>query len=568
MNSFDDPAFFHQLFHGIPEAITILDDQDRVIVVNRQFEKTFGYALEDIRGHRINDLVLPAEYLDEGIRYSRLVLSGTPLVNVTGTRRRADGSHVHVSITARPIFLEGRQAAILVMYRDISDQIILLDSIDTHIWYLKEPGMYGAVNQAHAEFYGFAKHDMQNRRMEEFFGPEKAAPLEEHNRDVFERDQPATVERWTRRADGEIRLLKISKKPCREEAGQIRYVVCTAEDITELRRQENRLRLLSSMVEQSADPMIHFDSDYRISYMNPAAERQLGWTLDELRGEDPAIFNAEENSREVQEVILKAIMAGQVYEGRVRNRRKDGSVYVAQLRIAPIMDDQGEIIGFVDVKRDITAEQKELETKELLLREVQHRVKNNLATVVSLLTLQAGGVEDPVAVNALNDARRRIEAMLTVYEALHLTSHSGRIDLQTYLQDLIERLEETLHTPCPIEYLSDHEPTPIESSAAISLGMIVNELLTNAVKHAFPPDEPAREKWIRVELAREERESGSPSYRIAVADNGVAIPDNIDLENEVASLGLTLVKSLVQKLRGDLVIERNGGTRCTVTVPI
>lgn len=572
MKSFENPAFFHQLFHGIPEAVVILDEKDRVIVVNEQFETFFGYDRDAVRGHYINDLVVPVEYLEEGIRNSKLVLAGNPLINTTGIRRRADGTQVHVSITARPVYLEGRQAAIVVMYRDISDQIILLDSIDTHIWYLKDPGTYGAVNQAHTEFYGLSKQDMENRRMEEFFGSEMSAPLREHNRDVFERGMPTTVERWTRRADGEVRLLKIAKKPCYEKDGQIRYVVCTAEDITEIRQQENQLRLLSSMVEQSADPMVHFDSNYRITYMNPAAERQHGWTLEELKGRDPILFNAEEKGEEVQEEIRRTIMSGRIYEGRVRNRRKDGSVYVAQLRIAPIMNDQGEIIGFVDVKRDITEEQKELETKELLLREVQHRVKNNLATVVSLLTLQAGSIEDTTAVNALNDARRRIEATLTVYEALHLSSESGRIDLKAYLADLIVRLEETLHTPCPITFLCDERDAPIESNAAISLGMIVNELLTNAVKHAFPQEaaeseKPPRESRIQVELRRVEADADSAAYHVAVADNGISIPEEIDIHTETGSLGLTLVQSLVEKLRGQVVVDREGGTRFTVIVP-
>lgn len=567
MNAFENPAFFLQLFQGIPEAVAILDSEDRVVVVNDAFEKFFGFSRDRIRGSKINDLVVPEEYLEEGLRNSRMVLDGTPLVDSTAVRRRADGTRVHVSITARPIYLEGRQAAIVALYRDISDQVILLDSIDTHIWYLKEPEKYGAVNEAHATFYGLAKEDMQNRRMAEFFGSTMAAPLVESNREVFRNAMPTTVERWTRRADGDTRLLRITKKPRFDTQGQIVYVVCTAEDITVARQQENRLRLLSTMVEQAADPMVHLDVNYRISYMNPAAEQHYGWTLEELRGSDPIIFNAEENKDQIQEEIRATTGGGRVYEGRLRNRRKDGSVYMAQIRIAPIIDDDGAIIGFVDSKRDITAEQQELEAKELLLREVQHRVKNNLATVVSLLTLQSAGMEDPVAVEALHDARRRIEAMLTVYEALQLTSDCGEINLTEYLQDLIHRLEATLHSHHSIRFTTGDEPAFLESSAAISVGMIVNELLTNAVKHAFPGDHfPEYDDSSRITVELLQQEAGVDGYTITVADNGISMPDT-GTDTSGGSLGLTLVHSLVDKLQGEIRIERGGGTRIIVRFP-
>ncbi len=567
MNSFRNPAFFHQLFQGIPEAVVILDSDDRVVVVNQQFETFFGYDAEAARGRPINDLVVPKEYLQEGIRCSSMVLEGTPINKMSSIRCRADGTRVNVSITARPIYLEGRQAGIVVMYRDISDQVILLDSIDTQLWYLKDPDTYGAVNDAHARFTGHLKMEMENRRLEEIFDPDEARELKNSNRDVFERGFPTTIERWARRADGEKRLLRIRKNPRFDAPGQIRYVVCSAEDITQTRERENQLRLLSSMVEQSADPMVRTDADYRITYMNPAAERHYGCTLEEVHGSSPGIFNAEENAVEIQREIESTIRAGHVYEGRVRNRRKDGTTFMAQLRIAPITDDEGAIIGFVGIQRDITEQQRELETKELLLREVQHRVKNNLATVVSLLTLQTAGLNEPVAVDALNDVRRRIEAMLTVYETLHVSAETGTIDLGSYLEDLIKRLQETLDSRNPISFYNETGAVPINSSSAISVGMIVNELLTNAVKHAFP-DERAGTIYVTITGERSNpTDSGERQCRIIIADDGVSIPEDVHASGTGGGLGLTLVRSLVSKLRGSLDLERDGGTRFTLRFP-
>jgi PAS domain S-box-containing protein len=565
MSSAASTTFFRQVFHAIPEAVAILDGENRVLTVNERFLQFFGYTREECAGRVIDDLVVPDVYREEGERYARMVLVGGATLDTTATRCRRDGTLVDVAITAQPLHESGQPTAIVAMYRDISDRTILLDSIDTHIWYLTSPGVYGAVNEAHARFLGRPKVELQNRPMEEVFGAEKARELIASNGVIFSDGKPLTIDRWSIRADGEERLLRIRKKPRYDATGAVAYVVCTAEDITGEREQENTLRMLSSMVEASADPMIRLDRDYRITYMNSAAEEHYGWTLEEVAGRDPGIFNAEEGADEIQTEIRNTIYNGKVFEGRLRNRKKDGTVYVAQLRIAPITDREDEIIGFVDVQRDITADQQELEHKELLLREVQHRVKNNLATVVSLLTLQASGVAEESTAAALTDARRRIEAMLTVYESLHVSSATGTIDVAAYLESLVGRLRETFSSTVPIVCRSVDHPVVADSNAAISIGMIVNELLTNAVKHAFPGD---REGTITVELQREMYPPTSGTwYRLSVADDGIAIPKDIG-ESTGVSLGLTLVHSLVDKIGGTLSVERDGGTRFTILFPL
>lgn len=560
MNTFDNPALFHQIFHGIPEAIAILDDRDRVLTVNTRFEQFFGYHADAIVGHCINDLVLSEEYRQQGEHYSKVVLEGTPL-EVTATRARSDGTPVQVAISARPLYLEGRQAAIVVMYRDISEHVLLLDSVDTHIWYLKSPDRYGTVNEAHARFTGRRKEELDNCYLTEIFPRDEARRLRADNEEVFRSGKAATLERWTRRADGADRLLRITKKPWFDPHGRIKYVVCTAVDITNIHERDNTLRLLSSMVENSADPMIHTDAEYRITYMNPAAETFYGWTLEDVRGKSPGLFNAEENRDEIQRELWKTISGGSVYEGRLLNRRKDGTTYPAHIRIAPIFGRDKEIIGFVDVQRDVTTDQKALEARDLLLREVQHRVKNNLATVVSLLSLQTDQQDDPAVSNALSDTRRRIEAILTVYESLHDSEQTGTLDVDSYLRSLIERLAPSLTTRIPITYSGVADPpAPVESTVAISVGMIINELVTNAVKHAFP-DAPADAR-IAVDLRRQDG-----TFRLRVNDNGVSLPVDVSAGGAGSGLGLTLVHSLVEKIEGTLGIDRAGGTTFTICLP-
>lgn len=496
MNFLERPEFFFQLFQSIPDPAVILDHQDRVVQVNQEFTRVFGYAQPDVTGRSINSLVVPRELENEGEQFSHQVLSGNRLYAET-MRCTSTGVCIPVAISSSPIYLDGSQAAVFVMYRDISaireanrEREILLDTVDTHIWYLRDPGTYGTMNAAHARYHGRTVEQMSNRPLAEFFGEQYAGQVAQWNEANFVSPQRETVERWVTRHDGVRRLFRIIKTPVVRPDGTVERVVCSGEDITEAWEQQNQLRLLSYMVEHSSTPMMRMDTEYRICYMNGAAEKQYGWTQEELTGKSPGVLNAEENAPEIQEDIRATLARGESWSGRLRNRRKDGSVFTASIFVAPITGHNGELIGYVDVSHDVSQEQSELEYRELLLREIHHRVKNNLATVVSLLSLQAAGVEDPAALAALTQASSRIEAMLTVYESLNESESYRQIQLPVYLRDLMARIQETTRGST-IRFLEEVDQLPVENSAAVSLGMIVNELVTNADKYAYPP-QPVR----------------------------------------------------------------------------
>jgi PAS domain S-box-containing protein len=125
-------------------------------------------------------------------------------------------------------------------------------------------------------------------------------------------------------------------------------------DITERKQAEKRLRSLTSMVEQSTDSIISTDTQFRITYMNPASEKLYGCSFDEVRGETPGIFNAEPNSDELQQAIYETISAGKTYTGEWLNKRKDGSTFYCQFKISPLFDESDNIIGYMGSQSDIT----------------------------------------------------------------------------------------------------------------------------------------------------------------------------------------------------------------------
>ena len=203
---------------------------------------------------------------------------------------------------------------------------------------------------------------------------------------------------------------------------------------------------------------------------------------------------------------------------------------------AEMHNETGDPGGFVCVASNISQRKRRspaprsLEEKELLLKEVHHRVKNNLQVISSLLNLQARELGDPEIARLFRESQGRIRSMALIHEQLYRSSDLARIDFAAYVEDLVGHLEQGLgHKAAPVEFHLDVEPLPLPLDLAIPCGMIVNELVSNALEHAFPD---GRAGEIQVMFTQD-----AAGYCLAVADNGVGI--DIDRNDaEPTSLGL------------------------------
>jgi PAS domain S-box-containing protein len=197
--------------------------------------------------------------------------------------------------------------------------------------------------------------------------------------------------------------------------------------------------------------------------------------------------------------------------------------------------------------------QQSLAEKEVLLREVHHRVKNNLSVVDGLLSMQARYITDVEALKSLSDSQRRIHTMSLIHEQLHHSQDLDKVDFCEYLQRLVVNLYSSSNFSADqIELKLDLNSTLLNIDTAISLGLIVNELLTNAFKYAFPND---MKGLIEVILYHD----AAGKLHLTIRDNGIGIPQNIDIYS-TASLGLRLVKILTQQLRSTLDLSCSQGT--------
>jgi PAS domain S-box-containing protein len=243
------------------------------------------------------------------------------------------------------------------------------------------------------------------------------------------------------------------------------------------------------------------------------------------------------------------ILAVQTYEEGLRYTEKDKDilVFVSEQTAMAIERKQRE--------EQIKAS---LHEKEVLLKEIHHRVKNNLAIINELLELQAGFFKEQEHLDLFESSKNRIRAMALVHETLHKSDDITRIDSAVYIDNLVNHLTLAYGGGGKnIDLKSRIDTIPMSIDTAIPCGLIINELVTNAYKHAFPEN---RQGEIAVGLSADENNRVS----LTVSDNGIGLPHDLDISKS-SSIGLQLVDILTRQLDADLSIERNGGTRFRIT---
>jgi PAS domain S-box-containing protein len=263
-----------------------------------------------------------------------------------------------------------------------------------------------------------------------------------------------------------------------------------------------------------------------------------------------------------------ALMRNQAYNGReIVIERPDGRRLTALAYANPIQDEARRLLGAVNVLVDITERkqaeerlQASLHEKEVLLKEVHHRVKNNLQIIVSLLFLQSDQLKDPEDVTLFEDTQNRVKSMALVHESLYRTGDLAHFNFARYIERLSKDLLKS-QTPAGshINLRTELDEIAFDVDTAIPCGLILNELLTNALKYAFPD---GRSGDIHIRLQAE-----GEYVTLRVRDTGIGFPEGFDFR-KTESLGLQLVNMLTEQLGGTLTLTPEGGTTITVSIPL
>ena len=330
-----------------------------------------------------------------------------------------------------------------------------------------------------------------------------------------------------------------------------------------LRRNEERFRAL---FERSNDAVFIMNLDGIHLTANQQAADMFGYTIDELIGmsfEDVVVPGQLEEAREKLDLLL-ARERIPIYERLVQ--KKDGTVFYVEINIALVSDENGQPLHIQSIVRDIT-DRKQIESqilaslqeKEVMLKEIHHRVKNNMQVISSLLDLQADSLQDEQVRGLFKESQDRIKSMALIHEQLYQVPDLARIDFVNYVESLTSHLLRSYGAKeGNIVLHLDIAPLYLSIETAIPCGLIINELVSNAFKHAFPNGQ-AGQIWVTT-LHKAETEQ----LTLQIKDNGVGLPANIDLQ-QPRSLGMTLVMTLVKQINGMIEWQNDHGLKFRIT---
>ena len=315
--------------------------------------------------------------------------------------------------------------------------------------------------------------------------------------------------------------------------------------------------LFRQVVECAPNAIVVIDSEGRIEMVNAVAEVLFGFDRTELLGQ-PVEMLVPERFRHGHPTMRAGYFATPrsrpMGAGRdLYGLRKDGSEVPIEIGLNPITTEEGPLVlsAIVDISDRKHKEEHiraALEEKDLLLAEIHHRVKNNLQVIYSLLGLQSASIGDETALGMLRESQNRVLSMALIHQTLYQSKNFADVDFGMFFDSLIP----ALITSYGID--SDRIGVSVEASdirlpigAAIPCGLIVNELVSNAFKHAFPDD---RSGTITIRMGA----GGEDRVALAVIDDGIGLPDGIDMQN-IPTLGLQMVTLLTDQLGGEISVQ-------------
>jgi PAS domain S-box-containing protein len=421
-----------------------------------------------------------------------------------------------------------------------------------------EQGQIRFVNRQAEFMFGYSRQELRGQPIECLI-PERFRQVHTGHRRSYEsepktRPMGAGLQLFACRKDGSEFPAEVSLAPLQTANGLM--VSAAIRDVTQQRQAETKFRAL---LEAAPDAMVIVDQNGKIALVNGQTERLFGYQRSQLLGQ-PVEILVPRAARGLHESHRQGYQSNphnrQMGSGRVLyGLRQDGSEFPVEISLSACqMENEFFVASAI---RDVSAQrqaekllQSSLREKETLLKEVHHRVKNNLQVICSLLNLQSQNLSDPSARAIFSLCQTRIQSIALVHEKLYRSSDLAHVDFADYLRTLTQFLFSNLNArERGIRYEIDGARVRLPVDMAVPLGLIVNELVLNSLKHAFPDGAAGT---VKIELKREQNQ-----VQLLVADDGVGF----HFEAPHSGLGLELVSSLSAQVEASIAFSGPPGSR-------
>jgi len=572
---------FIELNHHVnesPLAMVKWDEQFRIIEWSQRAQEIMGFTKEEVIGQTPRFLRFP-ESVDRSLVESNIeaVLFGDRDKAKFDTKvYNREGDLVHLRVHGSALRDEQDDlVSVLTFLEDITEQKKtehkyqrLFENANDGIFMAKEE-VFVDCNDKVCEMLECSREDIIGQTPIDF-SPEFQPDGSKSSTKAKEKIEKALTEgpqvfEWTHtKKDGTPIDTEVSLNKLELEGEN--YVQAIIRDLTEQKKAQEKLRkseeLFRKLFLKAPGALLMVDDENRVKMANQSFENLFGYTEEELQGKDiDTVIVPEGEQDSTPRMPGDEFKDGRFYEDVVRYT-KDGEPRDILLGAIPVYLDDEPIAGF-GIYIDIT-EQKEnqrkleqsVNEKKVLLEEIHHRVKNNLAIISGFLQLQAFEIEDEKTKQVLNDSQLRIQSIAIVHEMLYQSENFVDISFETYVKRLVNTVKKTL----PLDYQHidieiDAGNVSLDINQAIPCAILINELVTNSYKHAFKGKDSGT-IWINLyeDMGR---------IFIEVKDNGIGLPKGFSID-EQSSIGMNLIQTLTDQLNGKLEVSSNDGGRFMV----
>lgn len=570
------------LMDTIPDYIYFKDRDGRFLKVNRAKAARHGFTdPAEMFGSSDFDYFSEEHSAKARADELRIMKTLTPVVDAQEKLTWSDGRVSWASTTKLPLYdLEGKVMGTFGVSRSITErkraeeEIIaarkkladIINAMPNPVFFKNAEGRYEECNQAFLEFTGRTKESVLGLTVSQVFPDLPNGDYTRNDLEVIQSKTCGIFESLIPHADGSTRAVLFNLSPLLDDDGGVRGLIGVMQDITDRKKSEEALRhneeKLSSIINSIRDAVWSLSwPDLRVLFVSPSVESVCGRPPQDFM-DNPGLWREithPEDRPAIQSVMDRLIKEGSA-EREYRALMPDGTIRWVYDKSRLIYDDGGTAIRIDGLASDIDERKRAeeeirslLEEKELLLREVHHRIKNNMMTISSLLGLEARRLEGDRAAGALADAQGRVRGMMMIYDRLYRSKDFRRVSAADYLGELIHDVYAVSTKSSRVRVEEHIEQTDMDSKVLFPLGIIVNELLANALKYAFPD---GREGTIRVALRRLEGET----MELVFSDDGVGM-NKTGPPGGPVGFGLNLVDLLTKQIRGTLEKSVNEGTR-------
>lgn len=567
---------FSDIIENTRDAVVSNDLDGRVLSWNRGAEEVYGYTEREMMGKNVEIFTPP------GCDYElppilKKIEAGEVVRNYSTLGMRKDGSIINVSLTVSPIKnSHGNISGVSIISRDVTPEKraekelresekryrLLVENAQVGILLINREGEVIDINPKFLEMAG-SKSEEKSRKvnmlksprvMESGFTGEFKRCLETGESISAERSY---LSQWGKKTWSQFHLT-----PIKDDEGSVRNVLATFSDITYRKRMDEAIKESEEKFREvfnNANDAVYLHEVVdgmpgRYIEVNDVACSMLGYKREKLLEMTPENISSKKED-EIRSIIMELLRDGSKTFESEHLTCNGGRISVEVSSHTFKLQNRMVVVS---VARDISqwkAAEKlvkdSLREKELLLKEVHHRVKNNLMVISSILNLQSRYIDDEEARSMMRDSQSRARSMAIIHEKLYSCKDLKRINFGEYIESITEDLFNTYSTTSRVSLNMDVDYLMLDINTSLPLGLIVNELVSNSLKYAFPDD---RNGCVTVRFHMDH-----DTYILEVGDDGVGLPEDLDIVH-AESMGMELISSFIQQLKGEMELRRRNGT--------